>query len=476
MTEAALPEAILEAELSAQYHQPKGVEQFGVEAIPDDLKTVRWYDLFFIVMNFMINPGNILIGGMAVVAGLSFWASVAAETVGCLVAFCAYIVMATIGIDYGLPGQVATRMTFGLRGSKWLPSLLRSIASTYWFAFQTVAGSLVIVDVIDHWFGGHHSLLLVSIIFGVAQVVVAVVGYDSLKLLSRIAFPLKVIILIYLFYLLSHHSDPAFHPSRVFHYAGKYGWQWAVFVVWFNGMLASWLTMITDAADFCRYSRTRADMWIGTMLAVLCGTLFGGGLGAYAAAAVQGASYNPFTIVSSIHDTHLTLLLILIVIIFDNWTINVLNLYTGGLSVNNIFEKIGRFWTTLAIGVLGVALSAFPSLVQRLRRLHHRPRQPLRPARRSPPRRLPLPPPRPHRRPGPLPAPRRLLVLERRQPHRRRLGPRRLRTLLLHPACLGPDRLHPPRHRCRISPNHETYAPPLRQPPPLPRSSMRPSR
>ena len=87
MTEAALPEAVLEAELSAQYHQPKGVEQFGVEAIPEDLKTVRWYDLFFIVMNFMINPGNILIGGMAVVAGLGFWASIAAETAGCLVAY-----------------------------------------------------------------------------------------------------------------------------------------------------------------------------------------------------------------------------------------------------------------------------------------------------------------------------------------------------------------------------------------------------
>ena len=47
------------------------------------------------------------------------------------------------------------------------------------------------------------------------------VGYDSLKVLSRIAFPLKIVILIYLFYLLSHHSDPAFHTSRVF----SYGWQ-----------------------------------------------------------------------------------------------------------------------------------------------------------------------------------------------------------------------------------------------------------
>lgn len=44
--------------------------------------------------------------------------------------------------------------------------------------------------------------------------------------------------------------------------------------------------------------------------------------------------------------------------------INVLNLYTGGLSLANMFEGVGRFWTTLAIGVAGVALSTRPAVVQ----------------------------------------------------------------------------------------------------------------
>jgi cytosine/uracil/thiamine/allantoin permease len=146
------------------------VEQFGLEAIPLELKTVRWYDLFVIVVNFLINPATILIAGMSVASGLSFWAAVVAETAGCLIAFVAYIVIATIGVDYGIPGQVATRMTFGIRGAKWVPSFLRVIASTYWFAFQTIASSLVIVEVLNRLFRGRHSLILVSVIFGLARI------------------------------------------------------------------------------------------------------------------------------------------------------------------------------------------------------------------------------------------------------------------------------------------------------------------
>jgi cytosine/uracil/thiamine/allantoin permease len=51
------------------------------------------------------------------------------------------------------------------------------------------------------------------------------------------------------------------------------------------------------------------------------------------------------------------------VIGLDNWTINVLNLYTGGLSLSNIIERLGRFWTTLVISILGVAMSAIPDVV-----------------------------------------------------------------------------------------------------------------
>ena len=160
-------------------------------------------------------------------------------------------------------------MAFGVRGAKWVPSLLRTIASVYWFAFQTLAGSLAIVAVLDKWLGGQFSLVGVSLVFAALQVMVAVVGYNSLRLLSRFAFPIKIAILIYLMGLLIMHPDPSFNVARVFAYAGASGPHWVKFAIWLNVSAAAWLTMITDAADFCRYSRTRTDMWAGTLVAAL---------------------------------------------------------------------------------------------------------------------------------------------------------------------------------------------------------------
>ncbi len=357
-----MTDTTVEDTLETQYRQPRHVEQFGVEPIPPHLKTVRWYDLFVIVINFLINPATILTAGMAVMAGLSFWAAVVAQTVGCLIAFVAYIVMATIGVDYGLPGQVATRMTFGLIGSRWVPSLLRSIASTYWFAFQSIAGSIIIVNIWDRWHGGHHSLLAVSIVFGLGQVAVAVIGYDTLKSLSRIAFPVKIVILGCMLAAMMRSPDPHFHLASVLRYRAG-GWSWPIFVVWMNGITAAWLTLITDAADFCRYSRSRRDMWLGTISAAVVGTLVGSFLGAYAPAATHGANANLFTLVAGLGSGGWMLFAIVLLIILENWTINVLNLYTGGLSLTNMFQNLGRFWTTLGIGVIGVTLSLQPAVV-----------------------------------------------------------------------------------------------------------------
>ena len=68
----------IECDLRARYRQPAGVEQFGIEPVPEDRKTVGWFDLFSIMFNFLINPGTMLSGGMMVAAGLSFQAAIAA--------------------------------------------------------------------------------------------------------------------------------------------------------------------------------------------------------------------------------------------------------------------------------------------------------------------------------------------------------------------------------------------------------------
>jgi purine-cytosine permease-like protein len=124
--------------------------------------------------------------------------------------------------------------------------------------------------------------------------------------------------------------------------------------------------MITDAADFCRYTRSRRDMWWGTMLAGGLATALSVSLGAYGAAASLGRQPNPFSLAATVDPHWATMLVLLIVIALDESTINVMNLYTGGLSLSNMFEGPGRFWNTLLVGVVSTGLSALPVLLDRL--------------------------------------------------------------------------------------------------------------
>jgi NCS1 family nucleobase:cation symporter-1 len=356
-------EAALEERIRHRYRQPRGVEQFGVEPIPPERKTVGGLDIFFIILGLALNPGAILVGGLAVVSGLSFLGAVTAITLGMLIAVIPYTIMATVGVDYGLPGQVGTRMAYGLKGAKWIPSLIRTFASVYWFAFQTVAGSIALIAVLERWTGGHYTLVTVSLVFALLQAVVALVGYDSLKQLSRIAFPVKLAVLGWALYVMASHNDPGYAPSAVLAYAGGPKAGWVLFITWLNVLAANSLTMVTDAADFCRYTRGRFDMWWGTAAGKLGGAAFSAILGAYAAAATLGKTANMFQVVAGLSQGWFPLAMLVLVIALDNWTINVLNLYTGGLSLSNIFERLGRFWTTLIISVLGVALSVVPDVV-----------------------------------------------------------------------------------------------------------------
>ncbi len=358
------------AETFTDHPRSSAIEGYAIEPIPDELKTVRWPDLFLLVSNFLVNPSTILIGGLAVASGLSFWTTMVSATLGVVCAFAAYIVMATVGVDYGITGQVACRMVFGIRGAKWLPSVMRTIASAYWFAMQTIVGATVIVAIAHQWTGRSYSVVRMGMILAGLQVFFALIGYNWLKLISRFGLPVKVAGIIYLFWVLVHTPTASYRPSAALHFHAHLhsylGGGYFLAAVWLNSLTGAWLTMITDAADFCRYTRSRVDMWWGTMLAGVVATAFSVSLGAYGAAASLGREPNPFSLAAAVDPKWLTLLVLLVVIALDEITINVMNLYTGGLSLSNLFEGPGRFWNTLFVGIVSTVLSAFPVLLDRL--------------------------------------------------------------------------------------------------------------
>ena len=248
-------------------------------------------------------------------------------------------------MDYGITGQVACRMVFGIRGAKWLPSIMRTIASAYWFALQTIVGATVFVAIAHQWTGRHYSVVRTGLILAGVQALLALVGYQWLKMISRFSLPVKVAGILYLFFVLAHGPGANYRPDAVFHFHAHHGWAYLVAAVWLNSMTASWLTMITDAADFCRYTRSRKDMWWGTMLAGGLATALSVSLGAYGAAASLGRQPNPFSLAAVVDPHGSPWLFCSLSSRSIKAPINVVNLYTGGLSLSNMFEGPGRFGT-----------------------------------------------------------------------------------------------------------------------------------
>ena len=81
------------------------VEEYGVEPIPAELRTVGWRDLFAINFTFFLNPVMYVLGALAVVdGGLPLWWAIAAMVVGQALAYALLVVIAQPGVDYGVPG------------------------------------------------------------------------------------------------------------------------------------------------------------------------------------------------------------------------------------------------------------------------------------------------------------------------------------------------------------------------------------
>ena len=174
---------------------------------------------------------------MAVASGLSFWTTILSSTLGIVFAFAAYIVMATVGVDYGITGQVACRMVFGIRGAKWLPSVMRTIASAYWFAVQTIVGATVIVAIRHQWTGRNYSVVRTGMVLAGLQVFIALIGYEWLKLISRFSLPVKVPGILYLFWVLVHTPGASYRePACAFHFHSYPGGGYLLGAVWLNSL------------------------------------------------------------------------------------------------------------------------------------------------------------------------------------------------------------------------------------------------
>ncbi|WP_062270098.1 purine-cytosine permease family protein [Endozoicomonas arenosclerae] len=333
-------------------------EFYGTEPVPGHLKTSGAKESFLIMINYLINPGTIFSAAMGVAGGLSFLTVVLVQLSAVLLSMLAFLVMGRIGVDYGLTGQMACRAALGVRGGRWLTSPLRAICSIYWFAFQTLAGSMAIAAILEECLGIKLTLVQVSLPFAFLQVLVASYGYHWLKNLFKWALPLKLISLCFIIIMLWLNAGAGSVSFAVDGHSKA-----LLIMVWFNGIFAGMLTMITDAADFTRYQKNKRSLWLGAMTGAGLGVFLGAATGAFAMTLVGGEGDRLFNGILEIVPGIYMALAILVLIVMDNWTINVINLYSGGLSLSHTLESLGRLRSTLLVSIPSVVLSCFPIII-----------------------------------------------------------------------------------------------------------------
>lgn len=335
------------------------IEVYGTQPVPTKLRQAGSYDQFVIMANFLVNPASIYTAALGVAGGLSFITVVITQTVALLVAMVVLLVMARMGVDYGLTGQMACRAALGVRGGRWLTSPLRVVCSVYWFAFQTLVSSLALTAILSEQFGIKLPLTTVAMGFAVLQVSVSLIGFSWLQGLFGRALPLKVMCLIVIIALLW--NKPAASHNWFSLPSGK---DWLLVMVWFNAVVGSFLTNVTDSADLVRYVRNRRSLWLGALSGALFGIVLGAGLGAWLMTVAGGSADALYHNVLRMDSSLLMITAIMILIVMDNWTINVINLYTGGLSLSHTLEPASRFACTLLISIPAIWLSAMGEVVQ----------------------------------------------------------------------------------------------------------------
>ena len=166
------------------------VEELGIEPVPAEQRTGTWLDLFAILFAFGVNPLYYVLGGIAVVTfGLPLWWAVGLSVAAQAVGYGILVVVAQVGCDYGIPGQVSLRATLGVWGARVLSSGYRSLAALYFFAVQAIVAATALRALFIALADIHVPIVPVSIGLAAVQALLAIAGFDVLRWVTRVVLP-----------------------------------------------------------------------------------------------------------------------------------------------------------------------------------------------------------------------------------------------------------------------------------------------
>lgn len=310
----------------------------------------NWLDIFLIFSGTQIAISFFVVGA-GTVQGLTVLEAFLAVTLGYGVIgglLCG--ILGRIGFNEGIPTMVATRSSFGIRGSV-LPVIITFIQLSGWTAVQVALGGSALNTLITAFnpaLEGNVTLIVSVLIVGVATLLIATRGGMIIKKMSVLVVPVLLIACVYVAYIAL--GDKSLTEILFTKNEGN-----NTFLSVVDVMIISALTWGPLTADYTRMGKGKRGslwgIWLSLLLVTpamhLIGMISTVGLGVP----------NPLTAL----DNGIGSLIALFMILFATLTTSVLILYStamAGINLVESFSKKAPLWLVATIvGVPAILLA-----------------------------------------------------------------------------------------------------------------------
>ncbi|MCB0905499.1 MAG: cytosine permease [Nocardioidaceae bacterium] len=335
-----------------------GMEQYGVDTIPDAARTSSPRDLVTILWggNMALSVG--VFGWLVILYGLGWWASVAAILVGTTVGALAVTPMALLGYRSGTNNSVTSGAYFGVQGRLvasviGLLLCLGYVALTIWTGGEAVAAGW------DRLTGAAASDWQYVVGYGVLAVAVAAVaiyGYSWLVRVNTVIVWVVGAAMVLTVIGLAGRFDPSYAGTPDLYALGSFWPTWLLAAL--TAGIAGPVSYVTQTGDWTRCispdrhrpERVLGGLFVGLLGGLLIPTLWG--------AFVSSILFDEVSFVGGIVTGVPGWLLVpaLAAALVGSLGQGGMNLYSMGLDLDAILPRLTRVQSTVVVTALSTLL------------------------------------------------------------------------------------------------------------------------
>ncbi|WP_352338877.1 NCS1 family transporter [Psychrobacter sp. 16-MNA-CIBAN-0192] len=308
-----------------------------------------------------VNMGNMTLGASVIVAGmaiLNIWQTIAAALIAIGIVSTFFALNDRAGYKYGIPYVAHLKASFGKKGTL-LSSLLRAVPAVIWYGVQSWIGGTALNEVFKILSSGAFDNVFVGfIILIVAQILLSMKGFKSIKVVESVASIVLMGIVITVFIILIKDHSAAISTSWI-NAEGTWGIEFFAYVMVFLGNYAA---IFLSAADYSRELKTGyTDRKRGLLYFVPIIIAYGSVIVVGAMLASATGYTNPALGLPALFDSVYMQLFISVFIVFGAIAVNlVANIVTPAYVVQ-LFTKLNYKASVTITGVL--AMGSFPWLL-----------------------------------------------------------------------------------------------------------------